>query len=51
MDNKLYGDTICQENFSEGIEKGIISDYRLAVVNSGNPIEIIRYSRNQLGTK
>lgn len=46
-----YGDYICKKNFSEEIDDGIISDYRLVVVNSGNPIEVIMKSRQILGIK
>ena len=50
MDNKeFYGDEIYRKNFSEAIEEGIISDYRLVVINSGNPIQIIATARQILG--
>jgi superfamily II DNA or RNA helicase len=52
MDNtELYGNEIYRKNFSEAIEEGIISDYRLVVVNSGNQIEIIYQSQQILGIK
>jgi superfamily II DNA or RNA helicase len=49
--NESYGDEIIKKDFSEAINEGIISDYRLAVVNSGDPIQIIAAAQQILGTK
>lgn len=52
MDNReSYGDEICKKNFSEAIDESIISDYRLIVVNSGNPIQVVAAARQILGIK
>jgi superfamily II DNA or RNA helicase len=52
MDNKeFYGNEIIKKDFSEAIAENIICDYRLAVVNSGNPIQIVAASQQILGTK
>lgn len=52
MDNvELYGHEIEKKNFSEAIEDGIISDYRLVVVNSGDPISVVVKARQTLGIK
>ena len=52
MDNEnSYGKEIFKKDFSDAIEEGVISDYRLVIVNSGDPLQIITNTRETLGIK
>lgn len=52
MDNEEhYGKIVVNMNFSEAIERGLISDYRFVVVNSGDPIEVISKVIKELNIK
>jgi len=51
MDGKLYGKEIYRKDFSQAINEGVISDYRLAIVNSGDPIRVVITARQALGLK
>jgi len=51
MDSKFYGDEIYKKTFSDAIDEGIISDYRIVVVNSGDPVQIVYSSLVTLGIK
>jgi len=52
MNNKnTYGDEICRKDFSEAIGEGMVSDYRLAIINNQNPIQVIVSAQQTLGLK
>lgn len=47
-DEQYYGKVIVNIDFVDTIEKGYISDYRFIVVNSGDPVEVIKKSMSEL---
>lgn len=49
MDSKLYGATIYSSDFSDAIEKDIISDYKIVVINKCDPVEVIKSALHFIG--